>query len=160
VPQALRDALRAFEAGEPMVRVDTGSWSDLGRDAHRLRQAVFVDEQKIPADLEWDADDAHAEHALAVNRFGLAVGTGRLVQVAAGVGKIGRMAVMRDVRGGGVGRSVLDALVRRARQRGLHEVMLHAQASAVNFYQRAGFSARGPAFDEAGIPHQAMALAL
>jgi YbgC/YbaW family acyl-CoA thioester hydrolase len=160
VPSALRDTLNAFEAGEPMVQLKTGSWDSLGAQAHPLRKAVFVEEQKIPADLEWDAADAQALHALAVNRFGLSLGTGRLVDLGQGAGKIGRMAVLRDVRGGHVGRAVLDALVQVARERGLSRVILHAQSTAVGFYLRAGFKPEGPVFEEAGIPHQEMVLAL
>ena len=160
VPQPLREALAAFEAGDAMVQVRLAGWDELGPHAHPLRRAVFVDEQKIPADLEWDSADAHALHALAVNRFGQPLATGRLVEVGAGVGKVGRMAVLRDVRGGRVGRAVLDALVTAARERGLSAVVLHAQQSAIGFYARAGFQARGAAFEEAGIPHQEMVLPL
>lgn len=160
VPQALREALGAFEAGEPMVQVALGSWQDLCGQAQPLRRAVFVEEQGIPAELEWDAADGLALHAVARNRFGAVLATGRLTRPAAGVGKIGRMAVLHAVRGGGVGRRVLDALVGAAGREGLSEVMLHAQASAVAFYRRSGFLERGPAFDEAGIAHQEMFLPL
>ncbi len=101
-----------------------------------------------------------AVHALAVNRFGVALGTGRLVTHASGVGKIGRMAVIAALRGWAVGRQLLDALVQAARSRGDSEVMLHAQASAVGFYRRHGWQPRGAAFVEAGIEHQEMMLAL
>jgi len=99
VPQELREVLTGFEAGRPMVEVRVGAWSELGREAQAIRTAVFVDEQKIPADLEWDAADAGAVHAVACNRFGLALGTGRLLQHVPGVAKIGRMAVSQAVRG-------------------------------------------------------------
>ena len=160
VPKPLRDALTAFEAGEAMVEVRIGGWDALGAQAHALRKTVFVDEQKIPAELEWDSADGQALHALALNRFGQPLATGRLLDLGAGVGKIGRMAVVRDVRGGGVGRAVLDALVGAARARGMAQALLHAQMSAAGFYLRAGFQARGPVFEEAGIPHQEMVLAL
>jgi YbgC/YbaW family acyl-CoA thioester hydrolase len=160
VPQALREVLNAFEAGESMVDVVTGSWAELGDGAHPLRKAVFVDEQQIPAELEWDEADKTALHAVARNRFGLTVATGRLVEVRPGVGKIGRMAVAQAVRGSRIGRQVLDALVAAARQRGWREVLLHAQQSAVPFYDRAGFTRQGPVFEEAGIPHQEMTLRL
>jgi YbgC/YbaW family acyl-CoA thioester hydrolase len=160
VPQALRELLLGFEAGEPVVQVRTGSWNELGDAAARLRTAVFVNEQQIPADLEWDEADATALHAVAFNRLGQAVGTGRLLQEGPGVARIGRMAVDRALRGGGVGREVLRALVAQARQRGDREAMLHAQRSAIAFYAREGFVPRGKAFEEAGIPHQEMALPL
>lgn len=158
VPVPLRDTLTAFEAGEPMTRLEIGDWDSLGGAVQPLRQGIFVVEQQIPAHLVWDDADPTAVHALARNRFGLPVGTGRLVETGAGVGRVGRMAVLHSVRGSGVGRQVLDALVDAARRRGLREVVLHAQASAVDFYRRAGFSPRGPVFEEVGIPHQEMAL--
>jgi predicted GNAT family N-acyltransferase len=117
---------------------------------------VFVEEQKIPAELEWDAADAECVHAVAFNRFGMAVGTGRLLEHAPGVAKIGRMAVLASLRGSRVGRAVLEALADVARARGERELLLHAQTSAVAFYARAGFTPRGPVFTEAGIPHQEM----
>jgi YbgC/YbaW family acyl-CoA thioester hydrolase len=160
VPPGLRELMLGFEAGARVLEVSTGPWSQLEGPAHALREAVFVREQEVPAELEWDADDATALHALARNRLGLPLGTGRLVELAPGVGKIGRMAVRADMRGGGVGAAVLQALVNAARERGLHKVVLHAQLTAAGFYRRAGFSARGGVFDEVGIPHQEMVLAL
>ena len=160
VPQGLRDLFLGFEAGDPVMRISTGGWTELEAPAHALREAVFVREQEVPAELEWDADDATALHALARNRLDLPLGTGRLIERAPGVGKIGRMAVRADMRGTGVGRAVLDTLVSAARQRGLREVVLHAQLTAAGFYRAAGFSPRGGVFDEVGIPHQEMTLAL
>ena len=160
VPAALRELLNGFEAGEAMLDVRTGGWATLGGDARAIRDAVFIQEQGIPAALEHDAADANALHAVAFNRLGLAVGTGRLLQVGEDVGKIGRMAVLASVRASGVGRPLLDALVGEARARGDRELMLHAQASAVAFYLRAGFVPRGPAFEEAGIAHREMVLRL
>jgi len=160
VPAELRAVLQAFEAGEPMFEVRTGSWDTLGRNAQALRTAVFVDEQKIPAELEWDAADASAMHAVAFNRFGLALATGRWVDAEPGIAKVGRMAVVAALRGSGVGGAVLQALMQSARDSGKHTVLLHAQASAVPFYLRAGYTADGAPFEEAGIVHQAMTKAL
>lgn len=160
VPQELRDVLQAFEAGKPMVDVRVGTWDELGRDARAIRTSVFVDEQKIPAHMEWDQADASCLHAVAVNRFGVPLATGRLLEHVPGVAKIGRMAVVKGMRGSRVGRSVLDALMLAARAQGQHEVVLHAQTSAAPFYARAGFSERGPVFEEAGIPHVEMMRAL
>jgi YbgC/YbaW family acyl-CoA thioester hydrolase len=153
VPQELRDVLQAFEAGKPMVDVRVGSWAELGAEARAIRTAVFVDEQKIPADMEWDEVDETCVHAVAFSRFGVPLATGRLLQHVPGVAKIGRMAVLQSMRGSKVGRSVLDALLQAARQRGDHEALQHAQMSAAPFYVRAGFSERGERFEEAGIPH-------
>jgi predicted GNAT family N-acyltransferase len=152
----LRDWLQAFEAGEPMVRVDTGDWATLKDPAQALREQVFVHEQGIAPELEWDEADATALHAVACNRAGLPLGTGRLLPHAPGVGRIGRMAVRADMRGSGVGMDVLRSLTEAARAQGLREIVLHAQVSAAGFYRRAGFHPRGPVFDEVGIPHQEM----
>jgi len=160
VPASLRDVLTAFERGDAMVTPRTGDWATLGADAAGIRKAVFIEEQGIAAALEQDAADAEALHVVAYNRLGRALGTGRLLTVESGVAQIGRMAVLACLRGARVGRQLLDALVAAARDRGDREVLLHAQAGVVNFYLRAGFAPRGPAFEEAGIAHQAMTLTL
>jgi YbgC/YbaW family acyl-CoA thioester hydrolase len=153
VPPALREILTGYEAGEPMLQVRTGPWDELGAAAAPLRTRVFVQEQQIPAELEWDADDSTALHAVAFNRMGLPVATGRLLQATSGVGRIGRMAVHPVLRGAGFGRQVLQGLTDAAAARGDSEVMLHAQRSAEAFYGRLGWRTRGSAFEEAGIPH-------
>ncbi|MBP3982084.1 YbgC/FadM family acyl-CoA thioesterase [Acidovorax sp. JG5] len=157
VPPALRAIFEGFEVGAEMAEVRTGDWNALGRDAGRLRTAVFVREQGIAADIEADALDATARHAVVYNRLGMPVATGRLLQQAPGVGRIGRMAVDRSVRGAQWGRQLLDALVEAARARGDSEVQLHAQRRAEGFYRRAGFAVVGEPYEEAGIPHIAMA---
>lgn len=160
VPADLRDVLQGFEAGRPMVDVRVGTWEELGREAGAIRSAVFIDEQKIPAEMEWDAADAECVHAVAYNRFGMPLATGRLLEHVPGTAKIGRMAVLPAMRGSGIGRAVLLALMDAARARGEREVLLHAQTSAAPFYQRMGFQTRGPQFDEAGIAHVEMLRAL
>jgi len=156
VPRELRELFEGFERGESMVEVRVGTWSALGADARPIRTQVFIAEQKIPADMEWDDADDAAVHAVAYNRLGQALATGRMLEHVPGVAKIGRMAVRQTVRGSGVGRAVLDALLQAAKQRGDREAVLHAQLSAAPFYVRAGFTTRGPVFDEAGIPHVEM----
>jgi len=156
VPQALRDIITAFEAGEDTAEVKTGDWNALGRDAGRLRTAVFVTEQGIPAEIEADALDATARHAVVYNRLEQAIATGRLLQEAPRVGRIGRLAVDRSVRGALWGRKVLDVLVDASRARGDREVQLHAVCSAEGFYRRAGFSVVGEPYEEAGIAHIVM----
>ncbi|MDB5882244.1 MAG: hypothetical protein JWP43_2122 [Ramlibacter sp.] len=160
VPPLLREILTGYEAGEVMVQVRTGGWAELAADARRIRTDVFIQEQRIAQELEWDEADAGALHAVAYNRLGQAIATGRLLQPSKGVAKIGRMAVHRVLRGSGVGRQVLDTLLQAAAARGDREVHLHAQCSARSFYSDAGFQASGEVFDEAGIPHIAMARAL
>jgi YbgC/YbaW family acyl-CoA thioester hydrolase len=160
VPPLLREMLAGYEAGEPMIRVKTGSWAELGADAGRIRTEVFVQEQRIPAQLEWDEADATALHAVAYNRLGQGVATGRLLPATAGVAKIGRMAVHQALRGAGLGEQVLRVLAAQARQRGDRAIELHAQRTARDFYARLGFTARGEPYDEAGIPHVTMTSAL
>jgi YbgC/YbaW family acyl-CoA thioester hydrolase len=160
VPQELRDALQAFESGKSMVDVRVGSWAELGRDAQAIRTAVFVQEQQIPAEMEWDAADDGCTHAVAYNRFGMPLATGRLLEHVPGVAKIGRMAVTQTMRGSRIGRAVLDALMQAARAQADREVILHAQLTAAPFYARAGFVERGPVFEEAGIPHVEMVRSL
>ncbi|MBX3611396.1 MAG: YbgC/FadM family acyl-CoA thioesterase [Hydrogenophaga sp.] len=160
VPDRLRNMLEGFEAGQDMVSVAVGDWQTLGAGASAIRKAVFVQEQRIPMELELDAADATAVHALATNRLGQVIGTGRLLQAQPGVAKIGRMAVHRTLRGSSVGRRLLLALMDAARERGDQQVMLHAQRSAVGFYDRLGFVAHGAPFEEAGIEHLEMVKAL
>jgi YbgC/YbaW family acyl-CoA thioester hydrolase len=160
VPPVLREMLLGYEAGEPMLQVKTGSWQDLGADARRVRTEVFVKEQRIPADLEWDEGDATAVHAVAYNRLGKPVATGRLLPAQAGVAKIGRMAVHQVLRGCGIGEQVLRALAGEAQRRGDRGIELHAQRTAMAFYAGLGFQPQGEPFEEAGIPHLTMTSAL
>lgn len=153
VPPALRDVLNGFEAGETMVDIRLGAWSELAEGARQVRTEVFLQEQRVPVEMEWDEADASAVHAVAYNRLGMPLATGRLLQHAPGVGRIGRMAVSRVLRGAGLGRDILQALLQAAAQRGDRDVMLHAQRSAEGFYAGEGFVPRGAPFDEAGIPH-------
>jgi YbgC/YbaW family acyl-CoA thioester hydrolase len=160
VPPLLREMLTGFEAGEPMVQVKTGSWDELGADARHIRTEVFVKEQRIPADLEWDEADAVAVHAVAFNRLGRPVATGRLLPAADGVSKIGRMAVHQVLRGCGFGEQVLRTLGQEAQRRGDQAIELHAQRTASDFYAGLGFAPQGDPFEEAGIPHITMRSAL
>lgn len=153
VPAALRDILLSYEAWEPMALVEVGTWQTLQSEASQVRADVFVKEQRIALELEQDAADQTAIHAVARNRLGVAVATGRLLQHAPGVGRIGRMAVHRVLRGSNLGRDVLRALMRAATERGDHEVLLHAQRSAQGFYACLGFLTQGEPFEEAGIVH-------
>ncbi len=119
----------------------------------RVRDAVFVVEQGVPPEIERDEWDQRSDHALARDREGRALGTGRLLPD----GHIGRMAVLPAWRGQGIGSRILDSLVARARERGMKRVVLNAQTHAAPFYARHGFAAFGEEFMEAGIPHVAMA---
>ena len=160
IPEALRNILLIFEAGESVVDLKTGSWDELKDGAAALRTEVFVEEQEIPQELEWDEHDAKAMHALVLNKLGQPVATGRLLQPQPKLAQIGRMAVSKALRGGNLGRMVIEALVDAARQRGDHQVILHAQCSAEGFYRRLGFKAHGEVFQDAGIDHIEMTMKL
>ena len=160
VPESLRAALQSFESGNEVLRVEVGHWAVLGADASSIRKEVFIQEQNIPAALEWDTVDAAASHAVAYNSLGAALGTGRLFVDATGAFRIGRMAVLGSMRHAGVGRALLDRLVELARLQGASSVVLSAQVSALRFYARAGFAEEGQPFDEAGIAHVEMRISL
>lgn len=156
IPAELREMLLDFEAGAEMLDVQVGHWDELGVSAQDVRAEVFVREQGIPLDLELDEADHSAVHALALNRMGMPLATGRLLPHAPGVARLGRMAVIAPMRGSSVGRRVLEALLNAAAARGDHAVVLHAQLSAASFYRRFGFVEHGPHFEEAGIVHVEM----
>lgn len=129
-----------------------GDWATLSADAQVIRIAVFVQEQNVPAELEMDEKDAVCLHAVAYDARGTPVGTGRLLPD----GHIGRMAVMRDVRGSGIGGALLRGLMAHARERGHPDVVLSAQTHAAPFYRAHGFEQVGDEFFEAGIAHVEM----
>jgi len=132
------------------------NWSVSREKLRAVRRAVFIEEQSVPEELEWDEADERAYHVLATDDEGVAIGTGRL-QLD---GRIGRMAVAREWRGRGVGAAILQALIELARKEGCGVVRLHAQTHALDFYAKYGFRAVGGEFEEAGIPHRAMELRL
>lgn len=121
-----------------------------------VRETVFVREQRVPLEDEWDALDPACRHVIARDEAGNPIGTGRLTPAR----RIGRMAVLADWRGRGVGDAMLTALLAEARQRGWPVVSLNAQVSAEGFYARLGFIPQGERFMEAGIEHQSMHRAL
>ena len=143
-------------AGDKGYSVRDASWSADRERLRRVREPVFIDEQKVPPDMEWDEDDLEAFHALAVDDSGRPVGTGRLTRD----GRIGRMAVLKDWRDRGVGRAILVHLMERAREAGMPEVVLNAQLTAIGFYRRFGYIEEGEEFMDAGIPHRRMRLSL
>jgi YbgC/YbaW family acyl-CoA thioester hydrolase len=157
VPLAFRELLTAYEAGEAMTMVKTGDIQAMGADAFALREEVFVKEQGFALALEQDEADPTAIHAVAYNRLGKPLATGRLLQsqLVAGKqsGKIGRMAVHRVMRGSKLGRDIMTTLMTAAKSRGDVEVVLNAQCNALNFYIKQGFTARGEPFDDEGSPH-------
>ncbi|MFG2979101.1 GNAT family N-acetyltransferase [Streptomyces sp. NPDC048331] len=129
-----------------------------------VRSEVFVVEQSVPESIEYDAYDADAVHVLAVDPDGAPLGTGRLLYGPAALGKtgdptvgsLGRLAVAKSARGLGVGVALVRAIEAEAVRRGLTAVDLGAQTHALGFYERLGYVAYGPEFQDAGIPHRAM----
>ncbi|NNL07007.1 MAG: GNAT family N-acetyltransferase [Gammaproteobacteria bacterium] len=120
-----------------------------------IRKSVFIDEQHVPKDLEWDGQDNDCTHFLAsINATPVA--TARLTAK----GQIGRMAVLREYRGHGIGSSLLASVIEQAKQQGHRQVFLHAQVSVIGFYQKHGFRAEGGIFIDAGIEHRTMRLSL
>jgi len=130
-------------------RVEVGDWDRMRRWAEPIRATVFVDEQKVPADLEIDDWDRQCVHAVAFDDAGRALGTGRLLPD----GHIGRMAVLRAARGTGVGSALLEALMDAARVRGHREAVLSAQTHAVPFYRRHGYEVTSGEYLDCDIPH-------
>lgn len=127
-------------------------WSE-GRDRLlSVRHEVFVVEQKVPAEIEEDEHDPLCVHFLACDDTGTPIGTARL---SAG-GKVGRLAVLAEHRGRGLGRALMLAVIAAAEKKNLPELRLHAQTHSIPFYESLGFRAEGPVFDEAGIPHRRM----
>jgi predicted GNAT family N-acyltransferase len=127
------------------------------REALRwLREQVFIIEQGVPRELEWDGQDEHSHHFIALNEAGQALGCARLLPT----GQIGRMAVLADHRHSGIGMRLLLEAIEAAKRLGFDRVMLHAQTHATSFYGKAGFEPEGDVFMEAGIPHREMTLIL
>ncbi|HVY05117.1 MAG TPA: GNAT family N-acetyltransferase [Burkholderiales bacterium] len=133
------------------ILVRAADWTTERDLLRSVREEVFVREQAVPVELEWDEFDAVSRHVLA-SVDGVAVGTGRLLPD----GHIGRMAVLRDWRGRGVGSAMLLALMEEARASGMRRVELNAQTRASGFYARFGFVAQGDEFMDAGIAHRSM----
>lgn len=137
------------------ITVRQADWSQDATTLRKLREAVFIIEQQVPVALEWDGMDAQCLHVLA-QIDGVPAGTGRLLPD----GHIGRMAVLREFRGRGVGSAMLLQLVELARAAGMRLLILNAQTHATAFYQRYGFAAEGETFLEAGISHVRMTRSL
>ncbi|MFI6702112.1 GNAT family N-acetyltransferase [Streptomyces sp. NPDC050509] len=130
-----------------------------------VRKEVFVVEQRVPEELEYDGRDGDAVQVLAVRDDGVPLGTGRLLYGPGAAdrtggdpdtGALGRLAVSPAARGLGIGAALVRAIEDAARERGLRVVDLHAQTHALGFYERLGYEAYGPEFPDAGIPHRSM----
>ena len=136
------------------ITVEHGSWKTYQHECERVRLMVFVAEQKVPRELELDEFDAETEHFVDFDSRRMVEGCARILAD----GHIGRVAVLRPFRKRGVGRTVMEAVIAYAREKGLPSVYLGAQEHAVPFYEKLGFVTEGEPFDEAGIPHRHMRL--
>lgn len=132
------------------------SWHDGEPLLRAIREAVFIREQNVPVELEWDGKDDDCRHALALSTSGDAIGCGRLLPN----GHIGRMAVLTQWRKQKVGTAIMEALLDEARSRGYKEVDIDAQTLSIPFYEKFGFVEHGKEFMDAGIPHKKMTLQL
>jgi predicted GNAT family N-acyltransferase len=137
------------------VQIFSTAWAAASAELAAIRRDVFIDEQQVPEDLEWDGEDDAAQHWLA-RVDGVPVGTVRLLRN----GHVGRMAVRREWRRGGIGSALLQHVIAAARSASLRELYLHAQTHALDFYARHSFVVEGPEFMDAGIPHRTMRLQL
>lgn len=133
------------------ISVGPADWPADREILRALRAEVFIREQSVPADMEWDEFDPQSRHVVAM-ADGVPIGTGRLLPD----GHIGRMAVLREWRGRGAGSALLTSLMDIARTLGMQRVLLNAQVQALPFYLHHGFQAQGEEFLDAGIPHRRM----
>jgi len=114
-----------------------------------IRESVFIKEQKVPEELEWDSEDSTAMHIIAKDKAGQIIATSRLLSN----GHIGRMAVLKTYRRQGIGTDMLNKLLEKSKALGLNCVFLNAQTTAIGFYINSGFEVQGEEFMDAGIPH-------
>ncbi len=135
-----------------LVHVIEVPWGEYGKRLSAIREEVFIAEQGVPREIEWDGADDTATHFLAIDEAGRDVGCARLLPD----GQIGRMAVKAAFRGKGIGGDLLELAVQHAQNTGMAEVHLHAQTHATEFYAKHDFVPVGAVFDEANIPHQHM----
>ena len=142
-----------MDAGFQLVQ---GSWQEYRRELGVVRRAVFIEEQCVPEELEWDEFDESCHHVLVTDPANRPVGTGRIKPD----GHIGRMAVLNDCRGQGIGSAILAAMLGYAKQQHYPRVFLHAQITAIPFYEKYGFIVCSTRFMDAGIPHKSMSRAI
>jgi len=124
------------------------NYNTYNKEIKEIRKEVFIIEQKVPENLEWDGLDPEAKHVLAKDGKEL-IGTGRVFSD----GHIGRVAVTKNYRGKGIGKKIMNKLIELAKNEGLNEVLVSSQCSAAGFYKKLGFSEFGEIFQEAGIDH-------
>ncbi len=132
-------------------QIHVGLIDDLEAGLRAVRDVVFIEEQNVPKEIEWDGSDADCTHVL-ITDGDTPVGCGRINAT----GRVGRMAVLADRRGEGIGAMVMERLEAIARGMKLDRLYLNSQVSAMGFYEKLGYKAIGEPFDEANIPHRKM----
>jgi predicted GNAT family N-acyltransferase len=140
------------------IYIQIAHWDEAKSQVMPIRHEVFIKEQEVPVELEWDEFDQEALHAI-VKKDQEVIGTARLLIDNANA-RIGRMAIQKEYREQGIGQKLLSILIQTAKEKGAQECILHAQTHAIAFYAKADFESNGPIFDEAGIPHVEMRLTL
>ncbi|WP_151708245.1 GNAT family N-acetyltransferase [Acinetobacter junii] len=138
-----------------MFRVQSGHWDKLEQDAKFIRKQVFIIEQNIPEEEEWDDQDMISDHFVVYDQ-NQPIATARLLQN----NSVGRVAVLKAYRGQGIGRMIMLEIVRQAHQQDRKFLHLSSQVHAISFYEKLGFSIQGDAYDECGIPHIKMQLVI
>jgi predicted GNAT family N-acyltransferase len=140
------------------ISIQITHWDEAKSQVMPIRHEIFIKEQKVPEELEWDEFDQEALHAI-VKKDQEVIGTARLIIDNANA-RIGRMAIQKECREQGIGQKLLSILIQTAKEKGAQECILHAQTHAIAFYAKADFEPNGPIFDEAGISHVEMRLTL
>lgn len=138
-----------------MYRVQSGHWDKLEQDAKFIRKQVFIIEQNIPEEEEWDDQDMISDHFVVYDQD-QPIATARLLQN----NSVGRVAVLKAYRGQGIGRMIMLEIIRQAHQQDRKFLHLSSQVHAISFYEKLGFSIQGDAYDECGIPHIKMQLVI
>lgn len=138
-----------------MHRVQSGHWDKLEQDAKFIRKQVFIIEQNIPEEEEWDDQDMISDHFVVYDQD-QPIATARLLQN----NSVGRVAVLKTYRGQGIGRMIMLEIIRQAHQQDRKFLQLSSQVHAISFYEKLGFSIQGDAYDECGIPHIKMQLVI
>jgi hypothetical protein len=140
------------------ISIQITHWDSAKSMVMPIRHEIFIHEQKVPEELEWDEFDQDALHAI-VKKDQQVIGTARLI-INNTIAKIGRMAIQKEYREQGIGQKLLSTLIQTAKEKGAQECILHAQTHAIAFYAKADFEPHDPIFEEAGIPHVEMRLML
>lgn len=138
-----------------MFRVQSGHWNKLEQDVKFIRKQVFIIEQNIPEEEEWDDQDMISDHFVVYDQD-QPIATARLLQN----NSVGRVAVLKAYRGQGIGRMIMLEIIQQAHQQDRKFLQLSSQVHAISFYEKLGFSIQGDAYDECGIPHIKMQLVI